>query len=297
MPKLSVIIPSYKDEPTAAIQSVVNQVGYDSRDIEIIVSLDDPEITERNYEFASVLYCESNDGPGVARQRGIDKATGDYVTFIDADDIWYNLLTYKLFLRDIYPQQPDIAKFGILDHHEDDTFSMIENDSTWCFGKFYRRQFLLENNIRFHDKLRVHEDSYFLRMCELYTQNIIRHGDCIYLWKYNPNSIVRRNNGNYWQEAFKDYIEVLIAIRNERMLLGVDYNPAYDTAYCYATICRMDDVYMEECIKRIREDGIMWCTSYDNEVCAHVRNIEQNPNIPYLHSRMTYKEFKERIKR
>ena len=36
-----------------------------------------------------------------------------------------------------------------------------EIDSTFVHGKVHRRRYLLSNNIRFNDKLTVHEDSYF----------------------------------------------------------------------------------------------------------------------------------------
>ena len=40
-------------------------------------------------------------------------------------------------------------------------FTEHKNDKTFVHGKFYRRQYLIDYNIRFCDKLTVHEDSYF----------------------------------------------------------------------------------------------------------------------------------------
>src|SRR5262245_15990846 len=90
-PCVSVVIPVHNAEPFLAstLESVVRQ-GHDA--LEIIV-VDDgstdgsAEIAKRSP--AGVRYvCQPNMGPPAARNAGLRLATGDVITFLDADDLW-----------------------------------------------------------------------------------------------------------------------------------------------------------------------------------------------------------------
>ena len=92
MPNISVIIPAYNAEDTIkeTINSVLNQTFTDfelivindgSQDLtlELVSSISDPRIRAFSYP---------NAGPQKSRNRGIAQATGEYVSFLDADDLW-----------------------------------------------------------------------------------------------------------------------------------------------------------------------------------------------------------------
>jgi glycosyltransferase involved in cell wall biosynthesis len=93
MPSISVIIPTYNATKTvlATIASVQAQTY---RDIEIIVINDGstdnlleclvPTVTDARVK----IYSYPNGGLPVARNRGIARSTGEYIAFIDADDLW-----------------------------------------------------------------------------------------------------------------------------------------------------------------------------------------------------------------
>ena len=95
--KVSVIIPTYNGERTIAraIESVLNQEG--NHDIEILVC--DDCSTDQTRKIALRLGCITVEnewhtgGPNVARNTGIDIATGDLIAFLDQDDEW---LPWKL---------------------------------------------------------------------------------------------------------------------------------------------------------------------------------------------------------
>jgi len=92
MPLISVITPVYNGDKTirAAIQSVLNQTF---SDFELIVINDGS--TDSTLEVATsikdqrlrVFSCPRA-GVAVSRNMGIAKASGEYVTFLDADDMW-----------------------------------------------------------------------------------------------------------------------------------------------------------------------------------------------------------------
>jgi len=94
-PKISVIIPFYNSGKTLknSIQSVINQTFIDFELLlvndassdnvldEIKLLLDDPRI--------KIITHSENQGAAASRNTGIKHATGKYVAFLDADDIWY----------------------------------------------------------------------------------------------------------------------------------------------------------------------------------------------------------------
>lgn len=90
--KVSVIIPVYKVEQyiAAAVQSVLRQTytnfeliivdnGSPDRSIEICQKFEDKRIK---------IIRQENRGPSGSRNTGIRHAQGDYITFLDGDDLW-----------------------------------------------------------------------------------------------------------------------------------------------------------------------------------------------------------------
>ncbi|MCD8519031.1 MAG: glycosyltransferase family 2 protein [Flavobacterium sp.] len=93
---VSIITPSYNSAKFIAetIQSVQNQT-YPNWEMIIV---DDGSSDETETVVLSIIENDNriqfhklsqNSGPAVARNIGIEKASGDYMTFIDADDIWF----------------------------------------------------------------------------------------------------------------------------------------------------------------------------------------------------------------
>lgn len=92
MPLISVIIPVYNGEKTIreTIKSVLSQTftefelivindGSQDRTLEIVETIQDPRLKVFSYP---------NAGQSTSRNRGIALATGEYISFIDADDLW-----------------------------------------------------------------------------------------------------------------------------------------------------------------------------------------------------------------
>ncbi len=91
MPKVSVIIPTYNREQfiVETINSVLNQTY---KDFEIIVvddgSTDNTKIKLEQFKSKIKLIEQKNSERAVARNNGTKNSTGQYVAFLDSDDIW-----------------------------------------------------------------------------------------------------------------------------------------------------------------------------------------------------------------
>jgi teichuronic acid biosynthesis glycosyltransferase TuaG len=96
-PLVSVIIPSFNAEAT--IQDTVNSVLNQSyKNIEVII-VDDhstdktteiiKEISKSNSKVQSHVLKENFGGPAKPRNLGIERSKGEYLAFLDADDIWH----------------------------------------------------------------------------------------------------------------------------------------------------------------------------------------------------------------
>ena len=114
--KFSVIIPVYNSEKylNKCIDSIVTQ---DYENFELILvddgSSDSSQKICREYadRFENVsLICQENSGPSAARNRGIDCAKGDYITFVDSDD-WVRD-DYFIKLEAALNDEPDVLFFG-----------------------------------------------------------------------------------------------------------------------------------------------------------------------------------------
>lgn len=90
-PKVSVVIPCYNaaDYISAAINSVLDQ-GHDN--LQIIVandgSTDDSESVVQGFGDKIDYVTRENGGISAARNTGLKQVEGDYVAFLDADDLW-----------------------------------------------------------------------------------------------------------------------------------------------------------------------------------------------------------------
>src|SRR3569833_1759689 len=92
--KFSVVIPTYNAAGTIvrAIESCLQQ-SYPAHEI-IVVDAGSTDATEQLLEerFGNkIIYTRlyKSLGPSFARIKGMDLATGNYIAFLDADDIWH----------------------------------------------------------------------------------------------------------------------------------------------------------------------------------------------------------------
>ena len=131
MPKVSVVLPVYNGERFLgeAIQSVSDQTFHD---FELLVvddgSTDNTEATVRQFKGPIIYHRQENQGAGVARNLGVAFAQGEWIAFIDADDIWD---TQKLS-----------TQLDYLEEHPNVSFVYCDMDLTDAEGHLIEASFL-----------------------------------------------------------------------------------------------------------------------------------------------------------
>ena len=179
--KLSVIIPAYNCEKyiVQCIQMIKAEMDNQT---EIIViddgSKDNTLKLCKEYESLNIhIYHQENQGVSMARNNGIDKATGDYIMFVDADDMlvsgWFENI--KPYLSGKY----DIIYFG-KDYKQESIPKEAVIKNIFCvpngnqtkylasvWSKLFRKSLIVENKIRFDKQLINGEDLVFALECLL----------------------------------------------------------------------------------------------------------------------------------
>lgn len=92
MPLVSIIIPAYNVEPWIgeALASVLAQTVTDWECVIINDgSTDDTEFVAKSLDPRIRLITQKNAGVSAARNRGLEIAQGQFVAFLDADDVWH----------------------------------------------------------------------------------------------------------------------------------------------------------------------------------------------------------------
>jgi glycosyltransferase involved in cell wall biosynthesis len=108
MPKVSVIVPTYnrKDLVVETVESALHQ---NLSDVEIVVvddgSVDGTrEVLSSRFGDQIVYIYQTNRGRSAARNRGITESTGEYVVFLDSDDLLLpNALEVQSLFLDTHP--------------------------------------------------------------------------------------------------------------------------------------------------------------------------------------------------
>lgn len=212
MTKISVIIPIYNGENY--IQRLFDQICAQTfRNLEVIMvndgSADNSQKVIAEYiegygrrsedgegDISFRLITQSNTGQGGARNRGIEEATGEYLIFMDQDD--YIAPDYFLRLLDTAERtSADLVISGYehvtADREVREHVELINN--AWCrfmnitpWGKIYRRDFVMRENIRFLP-VPLGEDIYFNVLCYSHTERVSFTNYVGYQWVINEQSV------------------------------------------------------------------------------------------------------------
>lgn len=168
--RFSIIISAYNIEKyiKRAIDSVLEQT-FTNYELIVINDCSKDKTLEKIQEYDDprliIINNEKNRGLGAVRNIGIEKATGEYVVHLDGDDTLFENTTLEKIDKLIGTDKPDIIYLGFKDvgGYNKIHLSTAENSTKKARltcdinfsvpSKCWRREFLLENNIKFMENI------------------------------------------------------------------------------------------------------------------------------------------------
>ena len=230
--KLQFLIPQYKETDEIIkplLDSIALQQGIDLNEIGAIICNDGSDVflTEEflnSYPYKIEYYKEPHRGVSATRNACLDHATADYVMFCDADDMFYSACGLWILFREMKEGFDSIVSVFIEETKLPDTHELNyishEMDSTFVHGKVHRRQYLIDKQIRFNDKLTIHEDSYFNILCQNLSPNVKYCPTPFYLWKWRDESVCR-HDPKYILKTYKNMLDSNDALIDEFLSRGI----------------------------------------------------------------------------
>jgi len=245
MPRFSILIPVYnvKEYLDDCLQNVHGQVFTDFE----VIAVDDGstdgsgELLERYrtpFAVRKIPYTvihQDNQGLSAARNTALDHATGEYVLFVDSDDILsfdaLSVLERNLHGEDILcfngkryfekgrtveepePMQPEgpLSGWEYFNRHalEARHFAFV------CVVlRCYRRQFLLDHELRFHPGI-YHEDNLFTPQACYHAKSVKVIPDALYVYRIRRGSITTHRSLKHRKD--------LLFVANSLMGFSSDY--------------------------------------------------------------------------
>lgn len=239
---LTVIVPVFNDENNIlrCLESLYNQTF---SDFEIIVindaSTDNTRSIlkqyQKNHKF-TIIDMEQNFGVSHCRNVGIKASQTSYITFVDSDD-WLDISTYMQCFQQINKDlNVDIIIYGLMYDYvlQNYRYAKYQYTKTYhisgtlAFGiythtipneiritpivnnKIYRRQFLIENNLLFHENLRYQEDDVFTFEVFMKAKNVTIVDQCFYHYCQRSNSMIHTVS----EYSIYNFIKAYITLQN-----------------------------------------------------------------------------------
>ena len=224
--KISIIIPVYNDKENLGFALFSIQKQNANNDIEVII-IDDcsdcnykEEIERFQLLGMDIKYFrnDKNVGAGLSRQKGIEHATGEYIAFLDSDD-YYNQKWYQTVIKYI-KKYPIISVFEYALYICSKKEAYVRSCHLGCY--VIKKEFIEENNIKFHDSLRIFEDLYFIEIVayiSIYKNQFKLIGDIIYYYRDERENSTLHRLGEKNLDAYKETANV------QRVLWFIENNP------------------------------------------------------------------------
>lgn len=213
-PKISVVIPVYNAESNIrrCIDSVLNQT-YKYYEVILVDDGSTDNSAQICDDYTSshdniYVYHLHNKGVSHARNYGMQKCSGRYVTFLDSDDFltdkalelllrgkgkltYFSIGRYNL---DNSNYEGELTHFDTthIDLNNSDEVNKIEHLDLlavgYPYGKLFDLNVIKENNLHFDERIKNHEDHIFCFDYLLCVNEVYVEEDVGYYWTYKSNS-------------------------------------------------------------------------------------------------------------
>jgi glycosyltransferase involved in cell wall biosynthesis len=247
--KLQILIPQYKETEDVIkplLDSIAVQQNVPMEEIGVIICNDgtdvllDPDFLD-DYPFEIQYFKEPHRGVSATRNACLDHATADYVMFCDADDMFCDACGLFIVFREMVQGFDSLVSVFREETRNPHTKEVVyinhDMDSTFVHGKVHRRQYLIDNSIRWNDALTIHEDSYFNILCQNLSKNVKYCPMAFYLWRWRDESVCR-HDPKYILKTYRNMLASNDALVQEFLSRGM-----MDKAMFYTVFMVFDAYY------------------------------------------------------
>ena len=233
---LSIIIPAYNSEKY--LSNCLNSIIYQNpRDIEVIIINDGSTDNtasianefSKKYSFINVFH-QKNLGVSAARNFGIELAKGNYILFLDADDVFYPDLLNTLKEKTNKIANINLISFGYEEENNkngklksyknlDLNLSILPGNvftklflskkvSQHVCSFCYKKEMLETYNIKFNTEIHLGEDIAFQIKCMSVADSVLYLSEIYYRYCYNSSSITKSIYSNKHLTCTENFTDV-----------------------------------------------------------------------------------------
>ena len=213
MKKLEILVPQY-NETEAIIKPLLDSIEIQQNvnlkeDVGVIIVNDGTDVNLSkefldNYTFDVQYHLGEHKGVSRSRNLCLQNSTSEYIMFCDADDMFASNIALWFIFNEIENSHFDslVSVFMEESRHpitrqpfyiERGKLEAGGYDGTFVHGKVHRRQYLIDNDIKWDESLTIHEDSYFNILCQSLSDKVVYCPFAFYLWKWRDDSVCRHD--------------------------------------------------------------------------------------------------------
>ena len=258
--KLQILVPQYHETDEVIkplLDSLSIQQNIDMKEIGVIICNDGSDVflSEdflNSYPFKVEYHKEPHRGVSATRNACLDYATADYVMFCDADDMFFNACGLWIIFNEMKTGFDSIVSNFVeetrMPETREVTYVNHEMDSTFVHGKVHNRKYLVDKEIRFNDKLTIHEDSYFNILAQNLSKNVKYCPVGFYLWKWRDDSVCR-HDPKYILKTYRNMLDSNDALVDEFLSRAISDKAMFYTVFmifdAYYTMNKPDWINQE----------------------------------------------------
>lgn len=323
--RLQFLVPQYKETEEVIsflLDSIEHQVDIDKNDIGVIICSDggnyilNQEFLDKYSYDIDYIVCEHR-GVSATRNSAFLLSDADYVMYCDSDDGFCNTFGIKIIFENIDLCEKEKRLFDILsiqfyaekqaDEENPWSLSICNHNNIYIHSRVYRRDFLVENNLYFNEKIWANEDSFFNISTTFYSKNTKILNIPIYVWRGNPQSVT--HDPKYIMKTLHQLIYSNDSVIETMLMLNKDKKEIAQSVF--DIICKVyldmnkpcwyekeNEEYMDVTIKTLKwyinKRGLLCNCLTDTEkknILQNTRNTEHYGNIESI----TFNDFIKKV--
>lgn len=268
--KFSIILPVYNASKTIArtLDSIVNQIF---KDFEVII-IDDgsnDDTAKICFEYVKTdekfrYYFQQNSGVSAARNKGIELSTGDFIVFIDSDDVYKNTYLESFYLLiNTYPDydnywckyathsnvnlssSPTLSTVAFCKSDAPYLHSIVLDAALW--NKAYKRNLIVKHSIDLPNDISLGEDLIFnYRYLDVTNGKILLCENELYVYTVNQDGSL---DSKYRDDLYEIHLRLLNETKHyyDKWKIDEESKSLYFNSVYFSLEKVLYNVYRKEC--------------------------------------------------